>query len=115
MRGSRASTVSTLYGFCAEAAAVAALPAAAAACIQFPTACSGQSATANDVGCAAGLLWCRVRINTLSKARYGTLVKQLGGWGWVQDVLQVGGQRATAENGSNDECYQDVVPQALPE
>jgi hypothetical protein len=41
----------------------------------------------------------RVRINTLSKARYGTLTKQLGGWGWIQDVLQVGrqaGRQATA-------------------
>lgn len=41
---------------------------------------------------------CRARINTLSKARYGTLLKQLGGWGWMQDVLQVklgsgGGER----------------------
>lgn len=46
-------------------------------------------------------MWCRVRINTLSKARYGTLLKQLGGWGWVQDVLQVGGQRAAAGSGAD--------------
>lgn len=31
----------------------------------------------------------RARIDTLSKARYGTLLKQLGGWGWMQDMLQV--------------------------
>jgi hypothetical protein len=35
----------------------------------------------------------RARIDTLSKARYGTLLKQLGGWSWMQDVLQVGNCR----------------------
>lgn len=35
------------------------------------------------------LLPCRVRIDTVSKARYGTLVKQLGGWSWLQDMLRV--------------------------
>jgi aryl-alcohol dehydrogenase-like predicted oxidoreductase len=29
----------------------------------------------------------RARIDTLSKARYGTLLGQLGGWGWMQDML----------------------------
>lgn len=31
----------------------------------------------------------RARIDTLSKARYGTLLRQLGGWSWMQDVLTV--------------------------
>ncbi|KAF6265763.1 aldo/keto reductase [Scenedesmus sp. NREL 46B-D3] len=30
-----------------------------------------------------------VRIDTVSKARYGTLLKQLGGWSWLQDLLRV--------------------------
>eukprot|EP00878_Enallax_costatus_P000475 GHUV01000567.1.p1 GENE.GHUV01000567.1~~GHUV01000567.1.p1 ORF type:complete len:455 (+),score=136.94 GHUV01000567.1:163-1527(+) len=30
-----------------------------------------------------------VRIDTISKARYGTLIKQLGGWSWLQDMLRV--------------------------
>ncbi|WIA11681.1 hypothetical protein OEZ85_011778 [Tetradesmus obliquus] len=30
-----------------------------------------------------------VRIDTVSKARYGTLLKQLGGWSWMQDLLRV--------------------------
>jgi hypothetical protein len=30
-----------------------------------------------------------VRIDNVSKARYGTLLKQLGGWAWMQDLLQV--------------------------
>jgi hypothetical protein len=28
----------------------------------------------------------------VSKARYGTLLKQLGGWGWMQDLLRVRGR-----------------------
>lgn len=31
----------------------------------------------------------KARIDTMSKARYGTLLRQLGGWSWMQDVLQV--------------------------
>lgn len=30
-----------------------------------------------------------MRIDTLSKARYGMLVRQLGGWAWLQDMLAV--------------------------
>jgi hypothetical protein len=38
---------------------------------------------------------CRVRIDTVSKARYGTLLKQLGGWGWMQDLLRVSADTAS--------------------
>jgi hypothetical protein len=39
---------------------------------------------------AAAAVGCRARLDTLSKAKYGTLLKELGGWSWMQELLQVG-------------------------
>lgn len=32
----------------------------------------------------------KARLDTMSKAKYGTQLRELGGWPYVQDVLQVG-------------------------
>ena len=34
---------------------------------------------------------CRARLDTISKAKYGTLLQELGGWGWLQELLPVSG------------------------
>jgi hypothetical protein len=47
------------------------------------------AAVATAVAAVSTLTPCRARLDTLSKAKYGTVLQELGGWGWLQDLLPV--------------------------
>jgi hypothetical protein len=59
--------------------------------------CDGGGMQHNQApACPVAAPQCSAKLDTLSKAKYGTMLRELGGWSWLQELLEVGGRSRLA-------------------